>query len=88
MPATFLGCTSLVNVPVIPELVTNLEATFYQCSSLRGTILINSSIVTSTMNSTFNTTASNQIVVDVPRDSDTYNTIMAKGVGNAIIVTH
>ena len=38
---TFQDCKSLISAPVIPESVSNLASTFYGCTSLTGTVTIN-----------------------------------------------
>ena len=43
MNSAFYGCKSMVTAPVIPESVTSLYQTFYNCTRLTGTITINAS---------------------------------------------
>ena len=52
MSSTFSGCTSLVNVPIIPDSVTNMSYTFENCTSLSSTIMTIPSLVTN-MTGTF-----------------------------------
>lgn len=69
----FKNCTSLVNVPVIPDSVKIMNGTFSGCTNLTGTVRINSSIVNNAM-FIFSDT-SKQITVEVPDGSTTYNTL-------------
>lgn len=68
----FYGCTNLVAVPVIPSSVTNLYGAFGNCTSLSGTIRVNSSEVSNTFDAFRG--VSNNITVEVPANSTTYNT--------------
>ncbi len=67
--------THLINVPIIPSKVTNLNSTFKDCTNLEGTIRINSSNVTNITDAFTGTVKS--ITVEVPANSTTYETFMA-----------
>ena len=70
--ALFYNCTNLVSVHEIPDSVTNMSYTFKGCTSLTGTVRINSSNVTDIYEIFYDT--SNLITVEVPAGSTTYNT--------------
>ena len=74
MPSTFSGCTSLTQAPAIPSSVRSMNGTFYGCTSLTGTVRVNASniIYNNVHNCFYNIT--NNIKVQVPANSTTYNT--------------
>ena len=84
----FQGCTSLKNIPSVPSSVNNMNRMFNGCTSLEGTIRINSSNVTNVTNA-FTGTVKN-ITVEVPANSTTYDTFMADDnlPSNVTIVTY
>lgn len=71
MANLFKDCTSLVKVSDIPETINKMNNTFNGCSSLTGTIRINSSDV-SFVNDIFTGTSSD-IILEVIDGSTTYN---------------
>ena len=72
MGATFKDCTSLTQAPEIPSSVTNMDSTFLGCTSLTGTVRINASNINYASGCFNNIT--NNITVQVPENSTTYNT--------------
>lgn len=50
MEMTFVSCKRLITAPTIPSNVINMDQTFAGCSSLKGTIVINASNITSARN--------------------------------------
>ena len=72
MNNTYEGCTSLTNIEYIPNSTTSMLSTFKGCTSLEGYIRIPNESVTFDSD-TFNG-ITNNIVVEVPANSDTqYN---------------
>lgn len=71
----FYGCSSLINVPEIPNTITSMYETFYSCTNLTGTIKINSSNVVN-VNNIFTDTVKN-IKIQVPNNSTTYTNLKA-----------
>ncbi len=80
MGHAFRECTSLSEVPEIPDSVTNMEATFYGCTSLMGSVKINAKNCAYMTYNSFGTVfggITNQLTVQVPANSVTYDTIYA-----------
>ena len=57
----FSGCTSLVNVPVIPSSVMNMESTFSGCTSL-----VNAPVISSSVTNMYSTFSSCTSLVNAP----------------------
>ncbi len=87
MEGTFRGCTSLREAPIIPNSVTNMRYTFKGCTSLSGTIRINSSdIANSSYNIGIFDEITNNLIVQVPANSATYDTISKGHYGSKITI--